>query len=76
MNHHRFHAIMDPPDPFNGVPPAPQPGAFLVWPVVPGQEPAGAGPSWPQLLYYLAFQQAQAVSQPSLLQRQLSPMPN
>lgn len=76
MNHPRFRAIMDPHDPPDAVPPAPDPGAFLIFPVMLSQGAAGPAPLWPQVLYYLAFQQAQAVYQPSLLQRQLTPIPN
>jgi hypothetical protein len=76
MNRRRFRAAMDDANPSDATPPAPGPGAFFVCPVVLCQGMAGPAPAWPQVLYYLAFQQAQAVHQPSLLQRQLSPTPN
>jgi hypothetical protein len=43
--------------------PAPAPGSFVLWPL--------AGPAAVQHLYQLAFERAQAVARPSVLQRDL-----
>jgi hypothetical protein len=61
MHAHRFQES-PPPDLPRLAPPAVAPGAFLVCPV--------AGPCpWLAGLYQWAWQQAQAVQQPSLLER-------
>ena len=52
-------------------PPAPEPGAFVLTPftTLPGTTPEVA--AWQQALYQWAFEQAQAVVTPSILERDL-----
>ena len=76
MHQHRFRAIMDAPDLPDDAPGPLPPGPFVLFPVIVSPGMAGPASPWPHLLYQIAFQQAQAVHEPSLLQRQLAPSSN